>query len=167
MRSVFLLCLSLYHGTQTIGAQEHPHRHRLRLYHASAYTYQQERHTEPHRPPQHMLPAQCTIERETTRLSGYRQPQPLQMAAGQPQRAHRSTPAQAAALPCERVHIPTGTAHTAPQTAGQIHTGTMYHRARDSAPQRLQRAQAAALPCERLPSGHRNGYRQPQRWLPA
>ena len=72
MRSVFLLCLSLYHGTQTIGAQEHPHRHRLRLYHASAYTYQQERHTQPHRQPDRSTPAQCTIGRETARLSGYR-----------------------------------------------------------------------------------------------
>ena len=28
-------------------------------------------HTQPHRQPQHMLPAQYTIERETARLSGY------------------------------------------------------------------------------------------------
>jgi hypothetical protein len=50
----------------------------------------------------------------------------------------------AAALPCRNTPQ---RAHRASQRASAMATGTMYHRARDSEPQRLQMARAAALPC--------------------
>jgi hypothetical protein len=78
-------------------------------------------HTEPHSEPQRWLPAQCTIERETDRLSLYRWHRLRLYHGTHPQRAQEHP---------QR-------AHRAGQTASAMATGTMYHRARDRPPQPL------------------------------
>jgi hypothetical protein len=91
--------------------------------------------TQPHRQPQHMLPAQCTIERETDRLSLYHGTHPT---AG----AHSPTDSLSDGYRHRVPHPPSDSL----QRAAQIHTGT----------------RCGSTMCERLPSGTGTAHRAAQ-----